>query len=199
MMVYKTLKVAAILVLAYTLLAGLVVIAVVFRVMAIDFPCFAYYDEQNRCVSASPYLWGEASRASQIEVLLTAGGVGIGGGGCHRQESQTDLLELNTTGITLKLKAVDDALQVNGAVVGKGETFQARRIFYLLNPWLASEVSFKNLGRVTLCDARDAPPQVVAVGNSSVHFSWQTGLLLLCAGSGAFVLAHRKSSPGSRK
>ncbi len=199
MMVYKTLRTTAILLLAYTLVAGLFVVAVSLRVMLVDFPCFAYYDEQNGCVSASPYLRGEESGTPQIEALLTAGGVGIGGGGCNRQESQIDLLELRTTGIALQLKAVDDALQVNGAVVEKGETFQARRIFYLMNPWLASEVSFKNLGRVTLCDASDSPPRVIAIGNSGVHISWHNGLLVLFACGGILVFAHRKMKPGSWK
>jgi hypothetical protein len=144
----------------------------------IDFPCIAYYDEANSCVSQEgPLLAEEDQSEARLQVFLTSSEVGFSGGGCYFEGGASNRVEMETPALDLVFERRGEALFVNGKLLAAGDTFSFTK-FWDPNPWLVEKVQFTNYGLVPVC-GKDLPERLEVIGTTGNEVSLVKGGLVL--------------------
>ena len=144
----------------------------------VDFPCFAYYDEENRCV----HLGGavapdEVLQNARLQILLNSHQVGWQGAGCNAQAVETDRVVMENSALDLDFERQGDRLIFNGEPLATGDSFSHTN-YWGLNPWVVDRIQFANYGPIPICDT-DLPARVVVIGSYGSEFSPLKGVLLI--------------------
>jgi hypothetical protein len=144
----------------------------------VDFPCFAYYDEENQCVrldgAVAP---DEVLQEAHLQILLNHHEVGWQGAGCNAENPETDRVVMETSAIDLDFERQGDRLIVNGEPLATGDSFSHTN-YWGLNPWVVEKIQFTNYGPIPICDT-DVPARVVVIGSYGSELSPLKGTLLL--------------------
>lgn len=144
----------------------------------VDFPCFAYFDEENRCVRLDEAVAPEeVLQEAHMQILLNHHEVGWQGAGCNAQNPDTDRVVLETSAIDLDFERQGDKLIVNGKPLATGNSFSHTNNWGL-NPWVVEKIQFTNYGPIPICDT-DLPARVVVIGSMGSEFSSLKGVLLI--------------------
>jgi len=142
----------------------------------IDFPCFVRYDEVNQCVLSDGYLVGEEDE-ERIQVYLDTSQIGFSGMGCNMEESNDDVLGMETSVLSLKFERSGDRLLVNGKELAAGDDFSFTK-FWNLNPWTVYTINFTNYGAIPVCQS-NAPSRIVVMGEYGNELSIIKGIIVL--------------------
>jgi|SRR5215216_3932805 len=126
---------------------------------AADYPCFARFDSENQCVVLDEYYFKDDK---QLDVFLSTYQVGVSGGGCFQESSNTNL-ELDNRVKEISLQKDGETLHVNGNELAKGETFSFVK-FWNFNPWTVYYIEFTNYGVMNACNSK-ATPEMIVIGD----------------------------------
>jgi hypothetical protein len=143
----------------------------------VDFPCFAFYDEANRCANLDNIPQDEALRDARLQVFLTGTWVDAAGGACYSESVASDRIHLEPSALPLDFELRGEELFVNGEPLAAGETFSFTQ-YWLPNPWVIETVEFTNYGLVPICGL-DVPARVVVIGTYGNELSLLKGGLVM--------------------
>jgi hypothetical protein len=142
----------------------------------VDFPCFAFYDEANRCVDLGGAPSDEALQDARLQVFLTGHWVDAAGGACYSESVASDRIHLEPSALTLDFELRGEELLVNGEPLAAGGTFSFTDV-WPINPWVIETVEFTNYGPVPICGS-DVPARVVVIGTYGNELSLLKGGLV---------------------
>lgn len=178
--ILKALRFIIIILIIYTLISGYFTF---FRGGAIDFPCFVTYDEKNNCIQVKENTRENKKTSPRIEAFFTVYSAGWQGGGCYYESSETNFLEIKTSGIKLRLEKINGDLKVNNTILKKNEEFKITKVF-TFDPWSIFRLIFENLGLVSNCPVEELKisplrETIVIVGSYGTEISFIKGFLIL--------------------
>lgn len=162
----------------------------------IDFPCFAYYDEENRCFQSDDYIV-EQGYNDRIQVFLDTSLVGFSGMGCHMDGSENNRFEMKTPALHLKFERIDEKILLNGKELPPGEEFTFTN-FWNLNPWTIYTIRLTNYGDLPYCQ-KDAPSRIIVKGEyeNKVSVIKAAACLIIVLTGIRFIFNRRKSAKSS--
>ncbi len=181
---YKALRVVIVVLLIYVVVAFF---ANLYTQGYVDFPCSVRHFDADNCIDVSfpPNATGEGV---QLEAFLTSYSTRFVGGSCNYQKSATNTLDVRSGLLDLQLERTDSVLRVNNEVLNTGSQFQYTRPFDI-DPWLISQVQFRNLGPVTHCKNASTGTTIAVIGSEGASISPTKGLgVLLILGAGLWIV-----------
>jgi len=186
-------RIARFVLLLLLILAILLGILNIINVGFIDFPCFVTYDQVKNCIDkgSAAGRWEETTGQIRIESFLTTYVAGWSGGGCSKQSSAGNTLELHTSVGQLTLTREADNLKVNGKPIEKGEQFK-KLYWWDWRPWIIARAEFTNEGVLADCNGNPEQSRLVVIGSYGTQTSLLKGALICLILVAGLVFVHSK-------